>query len=236
MSKTVHLTIDGKKVQAQKGENIVDVAAREKVHIPTLCYEPGMKDCLGTCRVCTIRWKRHHVSACTLKAEEGMELYVDTEDLVDLRKALVELLFVEGNHFCPSCEKSGNCHLQALGYDLSMTAPRFHYRFNNRKIDYNADNILFEHNRCVLCKRCTDIFLDGEDKQVFFFEGKGAHLEVSMDIERANKLSESSIDELVELCPVGAILKKGKGFDVPIGKRKYDDVSLRNYIEGSDDE
>ena len=34
---------------------------------------------------------------------------------------LIEMLFVEGNHFCPSCEKSGNCELQALGYLLGMT-------------------------------------------------------------------------------------------------------------------
>ena len=35
------------------------------------------------------------------------------------------MLFVEGNHFCPGCEKSGNCQLQALAYDSEMMTPHF---------------------------------------------------------------------------------------------------------------
>jgi len=221
--KKIKLTLDGKEVEATEGENIVELAKRHGIDIPVLCYYEGMGECLGTCRVCTIRWKRHHVSACTLKAQEGMDLTIETEDLKDLRKALIELLFVEGNHFCPSCEKSGDCDLQHLGLKLEMTAPRFHYRFNNREINFDADKILFEHNRCILCKRCTHKFEDENGDRVFAFKGKGSDLTVEMNIERANALSEELVDQVVELCPVGAILKKGKGFDRPIGKRKYDE-------------
>ena len=232
MAKKVKLTIDGKTIEAEKGENIVELAKRHGIYVPTLCYFEGMWDCLGTCRVCTIKWKRHFVAACTLQAEEGMELAVDTEELRDLRKGLVELLYVEGNHFCPSCEKSGDCQLQALGYRLEMTAPRFHYRFNNRDIDFEAENILFEHNRCILCKRCTHKFEDKKGERVFAFKGKGSHLEVEMNLDRADALSTELIDEVVELCPVGALLKKGKGFDRPIGSRKYDKDPIGSDIEG----
>ena len=231
MTKKVTLTIDGQTITTEEGKNIIEVAKENDIYIPTLCYFSDMKECLGTCRVCTIKWKRHFVSGCTLKAEEGMELTVHTEELKDLRKGLVELLFVEGNHYCPGCEKSGDCDLQALGYRLEMTAPRFHYRFNNRDIDFSAEKILFEHNRCILCKRCTHEFEDDEGHRIFAFKGKGSHLEVEMDIERANKLSEQKVDEVVELCPVGAILKKGKGFDRPYGERKYDKHPIGYDIE-----
>ena len=169
--------------------------------------------------------------ACTQPVAEGMEVENDTEELREVRKDLIDMLFVEGNHYCMFCEKSGDCDLQALGYEHQMTAPRFHYRFNNREIEFDADKILFEHNRCILCKRCTHEFKDQDGKRVFAFQGKGCHLEVEMNVERANNLDDDLIDELVELCPVGAILKKGKGFDRPYGTRKYDQVSIREQVE-----
>ncbi|MBT4761758.1 MAG: 2Fe-2S iron-sulfur cluster binding domain-containing protein [Bdellovibrionaceae bacterium] len=231
MKKKVNITIDGKSISATPDDNIVEVAKANGVYIPTLCFYPDMGKCLGTCRVCTVKWKRHHVAACTLKVEEGMELTVQSDELKDLRKALVELLFVEGNHFCPGCEKSGDCKLQALGYELQMTVPRFHYRFNNRIIEYNSKKILFEHNRCILCKRCTHKFKDSKGRRVFFFKGKGCHLEVEMVTELVDQLNEEQVDHLVELCPVGALLKKGKGFDRPYGERKYDKTPVGQTTE-----
>lgn len=227
----VDLTIDGATISAEKGRNLIDVAKEHGIYIPTLCYFKDMGTCLGTCRICTIKWKRHFVSACVLKVEEGMILSVHTPELANLRKGLVELMFVEGNHFCPSCEKSGDCILQALGYRLKMFVSRFHYRFNNRPIQFNAKKIIFEHNRCVLCKRCTHKFVDDEGKRVFYFKGKGSHLQVQMDEQRVNLLSDEKVSELERLCPVGAILKKGKGFDRPYGSRAYDHHPIGSELE-----
>ena len=176
--------------------------------------------------MCAIKVDGKTKAACTLSAQANMQIEINTEELIDMRKALVELLFIEGNHFCPSCEKSGDCHLQARAYKMQITVPRFPYRFNNREIDFSADKILFEHNRCILCKRCTEKFIDDKGRRVFSFSGKGSRLNVEMDIHRANRLSEQKIDEVVALCPVGAILKKGKGFDRPVGSRQYDIIPI----------
>lgn len=220
--KSIQVEIDGKSYQAQEGDNLIDMALKNGVHIPHLCYFPEMKECLGTCRVCTVNVNGRISAACTLSAQDQMKIQVNTSELQDMRKALIELLFVEGNHYCPSCEKSGDCQLQALAYEMQMTAPRFHYRFNNRVIDYDAEKLLFEHNRCILCKRCTHEFENEQGERVFAFKGKGKTLEVEMNKERANQLSDEKIDEVVQLCPVGAIIKKGVGFDRPYGERKYD--------------
>ena len=221
----VDFTIDGKECKAEEGINLVDAAAKNGVYIPTLCYSSGEK-CLGTCRVCTIKINGRVNAACTLTVEKGIHLEVDTDELKNARQGIVELLFSEGNHFCPSCEKSGDCTLQALGYDMKMMVSRFHYRFNNRDINFEADKIILENNRCVLCKKCTHRFRDQDGQRVFSFEGKGEGLHVNMDIDRTNKMSEEKIDEVVNLCPVGAILRKGKGFDRPYGERKYDYKSI----------
>ena len=94
------------------------------------------------------------------------------------------------------------------------------------------DKILFEHNRCVLCKRCSKRFEDQNGEKVFYFRGRGSELRVEMDIERANKLEDRLVDKVVDLCPVGAILKKGKGFDKPYGTRKFDKVSPEKHRIG----
>jgi [NiFe] hydrogenase diaphorase moiety small subunit len=57
-----------------------------------------------------------------------------TSELQDLRRSLLQLLFVEGNHFCPSCEKSGDCTLQATAYELGMLTPHFDHFYQDRPI------------------------------------------------------------------------------------------------------
>jgi len=57
-----------------------------------------------------------------MPAAPGMVVEINTPELNSDRRTLIEMLFVEGNHFCPSCEKSGDCELQALGYRLGMAA------------------------------------------------------------------------------------------------------------------
>jgi len=222
MGDLINIEIDGQIHQVKKDINLVEALKELEIYIPTLCYFKDMGKCLGTCRVCSIRVNGRVSASCTLQTKQNMQLEVNTPDLIDMRKELIELLFVEGNHYCPGCERSGNCELQATAYEMEMLVSRFHYRFNLKSIDYQADNILFDHNRCILCKRCSRRFWDQDGQRVFYFNGRGSHLKVEMDIERANMLSIELLNDLVELCPVGAILKKGEGFSIPYGKRKYD--------------
>lgn len=222
----VDFLIDGEPYQAPAGSNLIEAARANNVYIPTLCY---LKDheCLGTCRVCTIKINGSEAAACTRSLEKGMNLEVDTDELKELRKSLVELMFVEGNHYCPSCEKSGDCVLQALGYEMDMRVPRFPYRFATYDVDYSAKHMVMEHNRCVHCKRCTDLYLDDDGKKIFSFAGRGAVTKVMIDLKSEANLSVEKVDEAVALCPVGAILKTGKGFDRPIGERTYDLRSIK---------
>ena len=57
------------------------------------------------------RRRLHHAGQ-----QPGMEVESDTDELNAQRRTLLQMLFVEGNHFCPRCEKSGNCLLQAIAY------------------------------------------------------------------------------------------------------------------------
>jgi coenzyme F420-reducing hydrogenase gamma subunit len=93
----------------------------------------------------------------------------DTELLRELRRDLIDMLFVEGNHFCMFCEKSGACELQALAYRFGITAPRYPFLAPRRGVDATHPDVLIDHNRCVLCARCIRASREVDGKNVFQF-------------------------------------------------------------------
>ncbi len=84
-----------------------------------------------------------------MPVSEGMVVEVNEPETTDIRKALIEMLFVEGKHNCPSCEKSGRCDLQAVGYETGMMVSRFPYRFPVTENDFRSEKIWLERDRCI---------------------------------------------------------------------------------------
>ncbi|HJX70400.1 MAG TPA: 2Fe-2S iron-sulfur cluster-binding protein [Bacteroidales bacterium] len=232
MNKVVKINIDGRECVANSDQYIVEAAKENGIYIPTLCNYPGVKPKSG-CRICNVRVNGKLMTACTTKASEGMKIENNTAELNDLRKSIVELLLVEGNHFCPSCEKSGNCELQALAYRFKVMAPRFPYLFPVRKIDASHPKIIKDQNRCILCKRCIRAIKDEKGKSVFAYRRRGNRVEVVVDSKLGKQLTDELAQKAMDICPVGSILVKEKGFILPIGKRKYDKNPIGSDIEKS---
>ncbi len=83
------------------------------------------------------------------------------------------MLFVEGNHTCPACEKSGDCRLQAVGYHVGMVTPRFEHFFPARDLDASHPDVLLDRNRCILCELCVQASREVDGKHVFAIGGRG---------------------------------------------------------------
>jgi len=215
---------------AERGIFIVEAARENGIYIPTLCNIRGVKP-RGSCRICTVMANNRPMSACTTPIVDGMEILNNTPELNEIRKAIIEALFVEGNHFCPSCEKSGNCELQALAYRFQMMVPRFPYMFPVKGVDASNPKIIKDHNRCILCKRCIRAIKTEDGKNVFAFKKRGIKLEIILDPELGNKFTDELAQKAIDICPVGAILPREKGYNVPIGERKYDKVVIGSDIE-----
>lgn len=229
---SIKLIIDGKEVTAEENQMLVDVAADNGVYIPTLCYQRG-KSCLGTCRVCTCKVNGSNAASCTVPVSDGMVVEVEEPETKDIRKALIEMLFVEGKHNCPSCEKSGRCDLQAVGYETGMMVARFPYRFPVTEADFRSEKIWLERDRCIFCQRCVEFVRDEQTGQkIFNINGRGAKARIEIDVVLADRMSDEQVTEAMEMCPVGCILKKAVGFDAPIGRRKFDVVSVRERALG----
>ena len=231
MNKLVNITIDGKKYQVQKGNNLVDVAKKNGLYIPTLCHFQDVNPPLGTCRICTVEVDGKTTSGCTTEVYEGMNVKINTPELLNTRKAIIEMLFAEGNHFCPSCEKSGNCDMQNLGYDMGITVSRFPHVYGKKLVDFTSKRMVMESNRCILCKRCVEEIKTKDGKDVFSFVDRGVNTRVHIDHDEECKLSDEEAMHAMDICPVGAILVKGTSFgQQPFGQRKYDIVGKSKQV------
>jgi len=163
-----------------------------------------------------------------MRAMAGMVVESDTEEINAERRALTQMLFVEGNHFCPSCEQSGNCQLQATAYHLGMMSPHYDHFFPSRPVDASHPEVLLDFNRCILCSLCVRASRDVDGKNVFALSGRGinTHLIVNAKSGQLADTDFTLADKAAQVCPVGVILKKRKGFAVPIGERKYDKAPI----------
>ena len=231
MSDKVTFTIDDTEIQADKGQTIMEAADAAGVYIPRLCAFKGLEP-HGSCRVCTVFVNGRPQPACVQPVAEGIVVDTSSEKITNIRKKIVEMLFVEGNHFCMFCEKSGNCELQAMAYRLGITAPTLPYLYPKREVDASHPDILIDRNRCILCGRCVRASRDLDGKSVFGFVGRGANKRVA--VNATARLADTDMDitdKAVNVCPVGAILRKRVGYKVPIGERLYDKQPIGSDIE-----
>jgi [NiFe] hydrogenase diaphorase moiety small subunit len=220
-------TLDGRDIAFAPGASIIDAAAAAGIYIPRLCHRPGLAP-HGSCKLCTVNVDGQPMAACTTPARAGMVVENDTPALNDDRRALIELLFVEGNHICPACEKSGACDLQAVGYQLGVTALRFDHFFPPRDLDASHPDVILDRNRCILCALCVRASRDVDGKNVFAIAGRGLNSRLVVNAA-SGRLADTALalgDAAVRVCPVGAILVKGEAYAVPIGRRRYDEHSI----------
>jgi [NiFe] hydrogenase diaphorase moiety small subunit len=222
-AKPATFLLDGEEVSFQPGQTVIQAALAAGHYIPHLCYHPEFKP-HGSCKVCTVEVNGRTAASCTMPAEAGLEVASNTDQLNEQRQTLVQMLFVEGNHFCPSCEKSGDCLLQAVAYDLEIMSAELDYLFPNRPVDASHPEILLEFNRCILCEMCVRASAEVDGKNVFALSGRGItkHLIVNAESGRLADTEIAVTDKAMEVCPVGVILRKRVGFDVPIGERRFD--------------
>ncbi|MBN2494658.1 MAG: (2Fe-2S)-binding protein [Deltaproteobacteria bacterium] len=231
MSDEITFTIDGVEVTGTQGQTIMQAADQAGIYIPRLCWHADLSPG-GSCRVCTVKVNGRAQAACTYPISEGMLVQNETDEIREWRKSIVEMLFVEGNHFCMFCEKSGNCELQAMAYRFGIATPRYPYMFPQRDVDASHPDVFIDRNRCILCGRCVRASRDVDGKNIFQFVNRGRETRIAINAE-ANLADTalSAMDKAVEVCPVGAILRKRVGYAVPVGKRKYDHEPIGSDIE-----
>ena len=156
------ITVNGKIVDVPKGRTVLQALddiglLMNGVDIPHYCWHPKLS-IDGSCRLCQIEVEgipKLQV-ACSVAVEEGMVLRTDTERVQNARRGVMELLLVDHPLDCPICDQAGECKLQdyAFEYGVESSRTREPRRARQKNVDLGP-TIVFDQERCILCRRCT---------------------------------------------------------------------------------
>lgn len=204
----VHIKVNGKDVTADSGMTILEAAQANGVDIPVLCYHPALTS-WGACRMCLVEVKgmRGMQTACTCQVAEGMEIETETEDAVEVRKFILELLFSERNHYCMFCQMSGDCELQDAAYRYGLDHFTYPRPYEKMEIDASRKYFIMDHNRCILCTRCIRACSEIAANHTLSLRERGANSMIMADLNVP--FGDSSCVECgtcLQVCPTGALI------------------------------
>lgn len=230
-TKTVTFTIDGQEIAGEPGQTVLEAAEQAGHWIPRLCHVPDVTP-HGACRICTCMIDGRPQSACTYPVTEGIEVENDTARMNELRRRVVEMLLVEGDHYCMYCEASGRCELQALAYRFGITHARYRSLWTDSDVDATHPELWIDRGRCVQCGRCVRVSQEIDGKNTYQFTERGARQRVAVNSSSGLGGTDASVDDAASAaCPVGALLPKHRGYDAPIGQRRFDTIPIGREIE-----
>jgi len=103
----VNLIIDGKNVVVPEGTTILKAAKKVGIDIPTLCFLKEINEA-GDCRMCIveIEGRPGFATSCIQKVEEGMVVYTNTQNVINARRVILELIISNHSMDCLTCIRS----------------------------------------------------------------------------------------------------------------------------------
>ncbi len=219
VAQTVTLTINGREVQGQTGQTILEVACAAGMEIPTLCNDPRLEP-YGACRMCLVEVEgaRGPMASCGTAIKDGMKVQTHTEKIVKIRKFVMELLLTNHPLDCPVCEAAGDCRLQDYAYEYLVDMVPWGWRAPVSGSPGEHPNVAHFGARCILCGRCVRICREVMSIGCWGYLNRGYDSEV--DTPYRLPLTEVdcvSCGQCVSTCPVGAIV----GQRAPQGAREW---------------
>jgi NADH-quinone oxidoreductase subunit G len=152
MSK-ITISIDGKEVQTQEGEFILNAARANDIFIPAICYLTRCSPTLA-CRICLVEADGKQVYACNAKSKDGMQVTTSTENIEKERRAIMEVYDVNHPLECGVCDKSGGCELQNYTLEMGVDSQNYAVADVNRS-DVDWGHLHYNPGLCIVCERCV---------------------------------------------------------------------------------
>ncbi len=231
--------INGNKFSFEPGETILEVARRNSIDIPTLCYLKSATP-TGACRMCLVEVKgaRSLVASCAAPVAPDMAVQTETPKVVEARRMVLQLLLSSGNHNCAVsgsaannwtefqlkvikaeddtelCPVWGDCRLQELAFRYQVTGEHFEPTETTYPMETANPFILRDFSRCIQCGRCVQACNEVQVNQAIHFGYRGASTKIIAAGDRPYINSDCVFcGECVQACPVGALVEKDARYE-----------------------
>jgi predicted molibdopterin-dependent oxidoreductase YjgC len=208
---TINIAIDGKKIEAQDGQTVLQVARENGINIPTLCYHKDLSP-TGNCRMCVVNVKgsRFLQAACVTQVWEGMEIDTQSQQVIASRKLTLEMMLANHPRECLTCDVSGECELQDLAYEYQVEVPAWGSKGTRYQVDSDPNPFVrVDMNKCILCRRCVEACAEIQVRDVWGVAKRGFE-EVIVAGAGTTMLEArcESCGQCVAYCPTGALSNK----------------------------
>lgn len=207
---SIHVTLDGKKIQVPADSTVLQAARAAGVYIPTLCDDPLLEP-FGACRLCIVEIEGYRglPTACSTPATDGMVIHTSSLTIEVNRRATMNLMLSDHPLDCLHCVKNMRCDLQDVAAFVGVRDQP--YQGERRAYDVDESNPFYARDleKCILCGKCVRACdeLQGRQAIHFGFRGFATKITAPYDLPMWESTCESC-GRCVDLCPTAALYDK----------------------------
>ena len=211
-------TINDVVCEFEDGQSILAVATANGIEIPYYCWHPGLS-VVANCRICLAEVAAPNprndgkvetipklLPTCQTMAADGQIVTTQSEKAVANQHSIMELLLINHPVDCPVCDQAGECGLQDYAYQYGNSASRFEEEKIKQPKKDVGPHVLLYSDRCIMCTRCVRFTEEVTGTRELLISGRGAT--ESIDVFPGKPLDNPLSGNVVDLCPVGALLDK----------------------------
>ncbi len=203
----VNIEVDGKPVEAKKGQMIIEATDAVGAYVPRFCYHEKLS-IAANCRMCLVDVEKapKPLPACATPVGEGMKIFTKSPRAISAQKATMEFLLINHPLDCPICDQGGECELQDLAMGYGRDVSRYADRKRVVKDKDIGPLVSTDMTRCIHCTRCVRFGEEITGMPQLGTTERGENMKIGTYIEM-NVDHELSAN-IIDLCPVGALNNK----------------------------
>jgi NADH-quinone oxidoreductase subunit G len=198
--KSLTITIDGKVCSGTYGQTILEIARKNDIYIPTMCYLTKVSP-IASCRMCVVHVKGvdGEVLSCQEKAIDGADITTNNLQLFKYRQNIMKLYDVNHPLQCGVCDKSGECDLQNKTLEFEVTSQEFSAKDQFRKLK-KWGVLSYDPALCIMCEKCVHTCNEVIGSSALYIKPGGYKSTIDIKMSRCEQCGDC-----ISVCPVGAM-------------------------------